>query len=346
MLRTPPQLDEYTKAILNTMASVRVPETSPLVIGFTPMPVEKKARKAIFYTMMETQALHPEFVSRCNVYADEIWIPCKFYIDVFRDSGVVKPMRLMPLGVNQNLYTPDAKEPVLRYDDVLSNKQLFQLPDKFRFISLFGWSHRKGPDVLCRSFIKEFSSSDDACLVIYSRYACSSAEEHKEKVKAEIRGYYQEIGRSDPPSIYYCGDEIPIMELPGCYASADCFVFCSRGEGFGLPVIEAAACGIPVISTYNTAMTEYLDDSVAGLIRCDEYSTADDKLTWISEFYRGQKFPVLGEKEVNEASRLMREAYNQSEETKDRAILFRQRVLESYTWDKCASRVAERLKTL
>jgi len=346
MLRTPMQIDDMTKAILNAMAGTRVPESSPLVVGFTPMPVEKKGRKVVFYTMMETQTLHPEFSNRCNISADEIWIPCKFYIDVFRASGVCKPMRLMPLGVNQHLYTPDAKEPKLRYEDILGNEAVLELPDKFRFMSLFGWSYRKGPDALCRAFIREFSAKDDACLVIYSRYACSSAEEHKEKVRAEIRGYYAEQNKADAPPIYYCGDEIPILDLPGCYAAADCFVFCSRGEGFGLPVIEAGACGIPVVSTYNTAMTEYLDESVAGLVRCDDMATADDKLTWISEFYRGQKFPVLGEKEVSETSRLMRNAYNQTSETKERAERFRKRILEDYTWDKCASRVAERLKSL
>lgn len=346
MLRTPPQIDPTTKAILNAMASIRVPESSPLVIGFTPMPVEKRGRKVVFYTMMETQSLHPEFVSRCNVHADELWIPCKFYIDVFRSSGVCKPMRLMPLGVNHHLYTPDAKEPRLRYDDVLSGRSVFELPDKFRFMSLFGWSYRKGPDVLCRSFIREFSGKEDACLVIYSRYACSSAEQHQEKVREEIRSYYRDVAKNDPPPIFYCGEEIPITDLPGCYAASDCFVFCSRGEGFGLPVIEAGACGVPVISTYNTAMTEYLDDDVSGLVRCDDVSTADDKLTWISEFYRGQKFPVLGEPQVLEFQRLMRLAYNQDEGVRQRASNFSKRITQEYTWDRCAERVARRLKEL
>ncbi len=40
------------------------------------------------------------------------------------------------------------------------------------------------------------------------------------------------------------------------YNTFDVFLLPSKGEGFGLPIIEAQACGVPVIITDNTAMTE------------------------------------------------------------------------------------------
>lgn len=347
MLRTAPQVDQMTHNVLRALESTTLPyeKNCPLVVGFTPMPVQKNGRRVIFYTMMESQGLHREFVSRCNSCASEIWVPCKFYEGVFKAAGVHKPISVIPLGVNQHLYVPTAKEPALRYEELPSGRVVEQLPDSFRFMSLFGWSYRKGPDILCKSFLSAFDSSDDACLVIYSRYMGSSATTQKDFVRAEIAGYFKEIGKQNPPRIFWCGDEIPIPDLPGCYAAADCFVFCSRGEGFGLPVIEAGACGTPVISAYNTGMTEYLDEDTASLVRPESIGPANDQLTWISEFYRDQKFAVMGEQSISDFARLMRRAYDDPKESDQKAARFRKKVLDKYTWDSCVKEVAARLSS-
>lgn len=347
MLRTGVQVDASTMGSLKNLdRPINDEQSCPLVVGFTPMPVQGRGRKVVFYTMMETQGLHPEFVQRCNSGANEIWVPCKFYERVFKESGIVKPITVIPLGVNQNIYIPSAQEPTLIYEDLLTCERTTKLPIATRFISLFGWSYRKGADVLCKSFLREFSGDDDAILVIYSRYMGSSAEVHKQHVRQEIMSYYAEEKKDNPARIFYCGEEIAIPDLPGCYAAANAFVFCSRGEGFALPVVEAGACGVPVISAYNTAMTEYLDDDVAYLVRSDKVAPANDKLTWISGYYRDQDFAVLGEEEILAFGRHMRSVHADKVEAGRRADLFRQRVLDKYTWDCCTAKVAKRLGEL
>jgi alpha-1,3-rhamnosyl/mannosyltransferase len=45
-------------------------------------------------------------------------------------------------------------------------------------------------------------------------------------------------------------------DLPGLYAGADAFLYPTLYEGFGLPVVEAMACGTPVLTSANSALQE------------------------------------------------------------------------------------------
>lgn len=56
-------------------------------------------------------------------------------------------------------------------------------------------------------------------------------------------------------------DYIEEEDLPPIYNMADVFVFPSSYEGFGLPVIEAMACGCPVITTKKTSLVEVAGDA-------------------------------------------------------------------------------------
>ncbi|MCX7623144.1 MAG: glycosyltransferase family 1 protein [Thermomicrobium sp.] len=60
-------------------------------------------------------------------------------------------------------------------------------------------------------------------------------------------------------------------ELPALYSAAEVFVFPSLYEGFGLPVLEAMACGTPVVASRRGALAEV----AAPAIPCDPLDPAD-----------------------------------------------------------------------
>lgn len=57
-------------------------------------------------------------------------------------------------------------------------------------------------------------------------------------------------------------DYVPTKDLPSLYSMAQSLVFASLYEGFGLPVLEAMACGCPVITSNTTSIPEVGGDSV------------------------------------------------------------------------------------
>jgi glycosyltransferase involved in cell wall biosynthesis len=65
--------------------------------------------------------------------------------------------------------------------------------------------------------------------------------------------------------------KIPDAELPLLLAGAGLFVYPSLYEGFGLPVLEALACGVPVVAANSTSIPEVLGE--AG-VYCDPHDSA------------------------------------------------------------------------
>ncbi|MHB8571538.1 MAG: glycosyltransferase family 4 protein [Candidatus Dormibacteria bacterium] len=68
---------------------------------------------------------------------------------------------------------------------------------------------------------------------------------------------------------------LPEADLPGAYAGALALVFPSHYEGYGLPVIEAMACGCPVIATEVSAIPEAAGGAALLVPRADDGALAN-----------------------------------------------------------------------
>jgi glycosyltransferase involved in cell wall biosynthesis len=71
---------------------------------------------------------------------------------------------------------------------------------------------------------------------------------------------FRGVGRRGAPAVRWLG-HVGDDELPALYSGARCFVYPSLYEGFGLPVLEAMACGAPVVCADATSLPEVAGDA-------------------------------------------------------------------------------------
>jgi glycosyltransferase involved in cell wall biosynthesis len=88
-----------------------------------------------------------------------------------------------------------------------------------------------------------------------------------EWVAARVREIVDASSRPDRVEVIGWADDVVAL-----YRGASALVFTSRAEGFGLPLLEASACGVPVVAFDNTSVREVLDG--AGVIVPDGDITA------------------------------------------------------------------------
>jgi glycosyltransferase involved in cell wall biosynthesis len=134
--------------------------------------------------------------------------------------------------------------------------------EKKFFLAVGGLDHHKGFAETATFFIQNFSNKDVELLVVGSK--SDGGKERYEKV----------ISEAGITSVHFLGF-ISDQELASLYSEATALIFPSMYEGFGFPILEAMACGCPVITRRNSSLEEvggdvalYIeDDSLQGLMR-------------------------------------------------------------------------------
>ena len=91
-------------------------------------------------------------------------------------------------------------------------------------------------------------------------------------------------------------------DLVALYRAADCLVFCSRGEGFGFPVLEAMACGTPVVCSSTTSLGEVAGGAAELADPEDAASVHRALATVLSSAARRAELRELGRRRADEFS--------------------------------------------
>jgi glycosyltransferase involved in cell wall biosynthesis len=118
-------------------------------------------------------------------------------------------------------------------------------------------------------------------------------------------------------------------QLWSLYAISDVFLLASKSEGLGMPILEAMSCGLPVVATNCTAISELLADN-RGLLVNYEYQHRDC-------FGNGWRYWFSKEDGV----RKLHQVYEQGFDVRPA-----REYVEKRTWDIPAKQMDETIKEL
>jgi glycosyltransferase involved in cell wall biosynthesis len=268
----------------------------------------------IGYTMLEVDGIPADWILQANAL-DEVWVPSTFNRDTFLVSGLKVPVHVMPLGVNPDFFNPEIRA--------------FRPTPRYTFLSVFEWGERKAPETLLRAYHRAFARRDDVLLLLKVINTDPGVD-----VEREIAAL--NLPADGPPVAMLYNQELPTHQLGSLYRSADCLVLPTRGEGWGMPIIEAMACGLPVIATDWSAQADFMTEAIAYQLRVARLIPAVAKCP----YYEGFRWAEPDEDHLVE---LMRHVYAHREEAQAKGAAAAREVLAKWTWRHAAAKIKARL---
>jgi len=198
----------------------------------------------------------PEHFKKYDQWYFKRFVPlyCRFADSFIAVSHAVKADVVKHTGVDarkvfpiHNGFDPALFRPIRDRGELLAVRQKYQLPE--RFILWCGQiESRKNVARLLRAFA-QIKGGVPHQLVL--------AGEQRWSTRAELQ-VLRELNLED--RVQFPG-WIQHTDLPAVYSLADLFAFPSLYEGFGIPLVEAMACGCPIVTANTCAPPEVVDGS-------------------------------------------------------------------------------------
>lgn len=198
----------------------------------------------------ETDKLPHDFILGARLM-DEIWTGCEYSKQAILNSGVDRPVYVIPEAIDLE-HIPTQLPP-------------YEMPYKhdFMFYSIFEWSDRKNPEALLRAYWKTFKEGEDVGLVIKT-YMDNFGTRNQNEILTQIDKIKRSLRLPYYAPLYVVDYLMDRHQIYRFHATNDCFVSAHRGEGWGVPQMEAMALGKPIISTNLGGIHEWIKTGIHG----------------------------------------------------------------------------------
>ncbi len=213
------------------------------------------ARHAVFPSLAGREILYTtgnhtvsaEDVRQLMDSFEMILAPSQHVLRPYLDAGLpTRSGAVLPHGIDPAIYSPESVP--------------FPYPTgkRFKFLQTsFPWIYEKGFDLTIKAFTRAFSNHDDVALIL--RVPKLQQLQERSATFCKLEELVKEVcDKPAAPEILLLEQDVELHRRGGIYTGADCYVHPLRAEGFGMTILEAMACGLPVIATSWSGPADFL----------------------------------------------------------------------------------------
>lgn len=260
----------------------------------------------IIYTMFESDKIPDDWVEYLEA-ADRVLVPSKWCQEVFKKAGV--DTEVVPLGYDADTY------------QFIERPLKSKTRENFTFLHYNAFNIRKGfPEVL-KAFTKAFKRDEPVRMVF----------------KTTQNTLPFPLIQSEYPHIEVIKGKFNDAEMKELMGRSDCFVFPSRGEGFGITPLETMATGMSCILPNAHGLSEYFNSDCMYEVKVKEMCPA------LYSSYKGIDVGKMVVCDVDDLARQMRYIYEHQEEAQEKGKRASEYVKE-YTISKTGERLSKILQ--
>ncbi|BAP89556.1 putative mannosyltransferase [Burkholderiales bacterium GJ-E10] len=290
-----------------------------VTIFFWRQPVEFVRRfrgRRVLWWAFESDLLPKAWLDQVEPY-DEIWVPSGWGQAVLHAHGIPdERIRVVAEGVDPTVYCP---EPLLHRG--------------FIFLSVGKYERRKSIDEIVAAFGAEFPADRYPEVRLWLKADYPLYPHRVQELSERVR---------DDGRIRIISGVASDETISKLYRVADAFVFPSKAEGFGLPCIEAIACGVPVIATNVSGQSAFLE-RIPGLFVPVVHERAPivdpDYSTFYRADYGNDDFGNWAIPSMASLRAAMRTVYENPAEWRKRADEAAAVIRREFSWDAVARNV-------
>lgn len=211
----------------------------------------QKVKNWVALTMVDSEPVNPGILERLRL-AWKILVPAQFAKDQLSKKGYNST--IIHHGVDTDIYKPMDKKECLK---------TFGLPEGRYFFGSVAANKdnppRKSFQEMFDAFVMFKKIHPEAAIFMQTQMGNPAGFPIKEYIK--YIGIQDDVFFVDDYSSMFKLDSLSMAKLFNCF---DCLLMPSQSEGFGLPLIEAQACGVPILTHNWTTMPETIIEGKTG----------------------------------------------------------------------------------